>query len=72
MTEREACLQLIDNAIKRNADTPIVLNVLKRLKNKVRLIGQDGGRSNAQKAKPCGNSTNPQSARMHCYEKTTE
>ena len=49
MKEREECLQLIDNAIKRNANTPIVLDVLKRLRTKVRLIGKDGGRLNEQK-----------------------
>lgn len=51
------CLTLIDNAIRRNQDTPIVLDVLRRLRSKVRLIGKHGGLSTGQQVMPSNNLT---------------
>lgn len=55
--EKEECLKLIDNAIKRNANTPIVLSVLKRLRKKMQSIGLDGGHLNKPPAKRSDNLT---------------
>ena len=55
--ERERCLKLINNAIKYHQYDLRVVEVLKKLRKRVRSTGAGGGLSTEQQAMRCDNST---------------
>jgi len=63
MTEKEQCLKLIDNLIKKHEYDLRVRDVLKALRKRIRLIGTHGGPLNEQQAAHLNNLT---SANQQC------
>jgi len=63
MTEKEQCLKLVENLIKKHEHEPKLRDVLKALRKRIRLIGTHGGPLNEQQAAHLNNSI---SANQQC------
>jgi len=50
MTEKEQCLKLVENLIKKHEHEPKLRDVLKALRKRIRLIGTNGTHLNEQPA----------------------